>query len=224
MSEEKNTSKAVSLIQKLYHYRLKIDRKGTTIVNLSSLFCVPALLLAPYVCIAGVVISLILGYHINLESEDASAEDIQKILTQAGNTVRKTVTGAVQNIKKEIEKSKPEESAKKQAPAEAPAAAPEAPADIPAEAPAAEPERKPEVPQIFAEKRETTPPVDFGMNEEVVNDLERHMDAFFQGNPAATGYRSAYSATANSVPTLQVKEEAGSGTEPGAGQKAAGTP
>ena len=30
----------------------------------------------------------------------------------------------------------------------------------------------------------------------LVNDLEKHMDAFFQGNPASANYRSAYSATA----------------------------
>ena len=62
-------NKGMNLIQKLYHYRLRIDRKGTPIVNLSSLFCIPALLLAPWVSIGGIVAALVLGYHIRLETE-----------------------------------------------------------------------------------------------------------------------------------------------------------
>jgi hypothetical protein len=41
-------------------------------------------------------------------------------------------------------------------------------------------------------------------NKEVVEDLKNQMDSFFEHNPAATSYRSAYSASAAQVPTIQV--------------------
>ena len=35
-------------------------------------------------------------------------------------------------------------------------------------------------------------------------EIEETMDSFFDSNPAAATYRNAYSATASSVPTLQI--------------------
>ena len=39
-------------------------------------------------------------------------------------------------------------------------------------------------------------------------EIEETMDSFFESNPAATSYHSAYSAAASSVPTLQVPVQA----------------
>ena len=197
-------NKGMNLIQKLYHYRLKIDRKGTPIVNLSSLFCIPALLLAPWVSIGGIVAALALGYHIRLETE-GEGTDIQQAVSKAAETVKKTVSATAKAIRQEVDKVRNDAQ--------------------PAREQKAAPKTEP-VPEIKTEKEDkpevnTTP--DFTTDqEEVVNDLEKHMDAFFQGNPASANYRSAYSATANSVPTIQVHEEAAEVPETGRNTAAGG--
>ena len=39
-------------------------------------------------------------------------------------------------------------------------------------------------------------------------EIEETMDSFFESNPAATTYKSAYSAAASSVPTIQIPVQA----------------
>ena len=175
-----NKGKGMNLLQKLYRYRLKIDRNGTPIVNLSSLFCLAGLIFAPHVTITGLIISLILGYHINLEAE-GDAQDLEQSLSGAAETVKKMATTAVNGLRDGIDKIRtesgtaaPKQQETRSAPAEAPAAAPAA-ADIP-------------------------------VNQEVVEDLKQHMEPdFFQSSSA---FHTAYSASAGSVPTLQVREDA----------------
>ena len=99
---EKN--KGMNLLQKLYRCRLRIDRNGTTIVNLSSLFCLPCLLFAPHMSIAGLVVSLILGYHISLETEGDSAV-LEEAVRSAAETVKRTAASAAKTIRQEIVKS-----------------------------------------------------------------------------------------------------------------------
>ena len=97
--------KGLNLLQKLYRYRLKIDRKGTTIVNLSSLFCIPCLLFAPHMSIAGIVLSLILGYHISLESEGDDTQ-LEETVRSAAETIRKTAASAASTIRQEVDKNR----------------------------------------------------------------------------------------------------------------------
>lgn len=93
-----------NVIQKLYNYRFKVDRKGKTIVNVSSLFGLACLLFAPHMTIAGVVVSLILGYHIGIESENDDT-DIGERVRQAADTVRRTATSAAKSIRDEVQKA-----------------------------------------------------------------------------------------------------------------------
>lgn len=186
---EKNTGKGMNLLQKLYRYRLKIDRKGTTIVNLSSLFCIPCLLLAPHMSIAGIIISLVLGYHISLESEGDTG-DLEETLRNAAETVKQTASSAAKTIRQEIDKARSSGApAARQSPAEAPETA------APAQAPA---------PQEI----QVTPRAS---GEEIVEDLKEHMDREFHGNPAV--YHTAFTAS-GSVPTLHVPEADSSSEDP----------
>ena len=62
--------KAKSFLQKLYHFRVKVDKKGKPIINVSSIFGLFALIFAPHVTIIGTVAALLMGYQFRFESED----------------------------------------------------------------------------------------------------------------------------------------------------------
>ena len=219
-----NESKIVSLFKKLYHYRFRIDRKGKTIVNLSSLFSLACLIFAPHMTIAGIILSLVMGYHINLETENED-EELEKRFREAADTVKNTAAKAARTIKEEIEKARTEagnkqtaaqaqpeaaaEAVRKPQAAQAPghpaaqaAEAPEAPQTAPEAAPAEPVRPDPQTEQSPRTEVHSAPTI----NADLLKDLESHAEDF-QSNPAV--HRSAYSASAGTVPTLQVHEEDG---------------
>ena len=213
-NENKTVSKAMNVLQKMYHYRLRIDRKdGKAILNWSSLFSLACLILAPHMTIAGIILSLILGYHINLETdlEDQENRDFEQRVRQAADTVRKTASAAAQTIRSEIEKN-----TGKKAGAAGSGAAPAEPAQEPVrQTPVQQAEPVRQAPVLQAEPVRQEPirqePVRQAepVNQDVVQDLEKHTYEF-QHNPTA---RSAFSAMGSSVPTLQVEESAPAGPE-----------
>ena len=192
---EKKQKNGMNLIQKLYHFRLKIDRKGTPIVNLSSLFCIPCLLFAPHMSIAGIIVSLILGYHISLES-DGDTGDLEETLRNAAETVKRTATSAASAIRQEIDKARGDQTpaARSQAEGKTANAARSQAEEITVNAAPASP-----------------------VNEEIVEDLKKEADSVYHGNPGI--YHTAFSAVAGSVPTLQVPSE-DTPDEPAASQNA----
>jgi len=216
MENNENTNKggkAMSIFQKLYCYRLKIDRKGKTILNWSSLFSLLCLILAPHVSIIGIILSLVLGYHISLETEGQD-EELEQRVRQAANTVKKTATVAARTIRDEVNKARSDQNAKR-GQAEPVMSAPTDPVpqrtteDVfhaAGTAPAAPDPAT--VPPTASAPVHSAPQMNVeGVNRDLVNDLEKHADAF-QANPAT--YRTVYSATAGSVPTLEIHEEAAS--------------
>ena len=217
-NENKTVSKAMNVLQKMYHYRLRIDRKdGKAILNWSSLFSLACLILAPHMTIAGIILSLILGYHINLETdlEDQENRDFEQRVRQAADTVRKTASAAAQTIRSEIEKNtgkKAGAAGSGPAPAESFA---EPPQKSVRQTPVQQAEPVRQAPVLQAEPVRQEPirqePVRQAepVNQDVVQDLEKHAYEF-QHNPTA---RSAFSAMGSSVPTLQVEESAPAGPE-----------
>lgn len=187
--------KAVKFFQKMWRFRLKIDRKGTPIVNVSSIFALACLIFAPHMSIAGVVLSLLLGYHINLETDGEDAELEEKWKKTAEN-VRTTAASMTQTIRTEINKARAE-SKNAQNQAAAPVQMPGAPVRMPGTAPQAQPQAG-------------------STNQEIMQELEQNADRFTAGNPAATTFHSAYSASAGSVPTLHVEENRGEEPAPSA--------
>ena len=213
-NENKTVSKAMNVLQKMYHYRLRIDRKdGKAILNWSSLFSLACLILAPHMTIAGIILSLILGYHINLETdlEGQENQDFEQRVRQAADTVRKTASAAAQTIRSEIEKS----NGKKAGAAGSGAAPAEPPQEPVRQTPVQQAEPVRQAPVLQAEPVRQEPirqePVRQAepVNQDVVQDLEKHAYEF-QHNPTA---RSAFSAMGSSVPTLQVEESAPAGPE-----------
>lgn len=117
---ESKKEKAKNFLQRMYHLRVKVDRKGTPIVNVSSIFGAACLLFAPHMTLVGVVASLILGYQIHFENEEDDAE-IQEQIRVAAQNMKNGVVNAAKSIQQEIDRrtaGKPEEAQTKPAPAE----------------------------------------------------------------------------------------------------------
>lgn len=189
---ENKENKARNLFQKLCSYRLRIDRNGKTVVNWSSLFSLACLILAPHMSIAGIVLSLILGYHISLETEEVDG-DLEERIRQAADTVKRTATAAARTVRDEVEKARAGHEPEKQK----------------------VPERKAEpVKEAAAPRSADTPAREPAVNQDVVEELEKHADDF-GASPLARGYGSAFSAMGSSVPILEVREEEGGENEAG---------
>ena len=181
---ENKENKARNLFQKLCSYRLRIDRNGKTVVNWSSLFSLACLILAPHMSIAGIVLSLILGYHISLETEEVDG-DLEERIRQAADTVKRTATAAARTVRDEVEKARAGHEPEKTKAAE----------------------RKAEpVKEAAAPRRADDPVREPAVNQDVVEELEKHADDF-GASPLARGYGSAFSAMGSSVPILEVREE-----------------
>lgn len=176
--------KALNFLQKIYRSRVKIRKGDTNVVNLSVLFAALCLLFAPHMTIAGIIVSMILGYQFSFSRNDTdfAGENLEKMVKSAAQNAKSSVSSVVQSIStetKELQKKAAAKESKK-------------------------------VPQPAESIRKT----DEHASEAAENirrqakELEETMDSFFESNPAATTYHSAYSAAASNVPTLQIPVQA----------------
>ena len=189
-NEKKNETKqkALNFIQKLYRSRLKIRKGETSVINVSILFAVLCLLFAPHMTIAGVIVSMILGYQFSFSKldPDFASENIEKMVKSAAQNARSSVSSVVHTISGEARQKNETETA---------TANPVIQVD--------EPEKE--------EKREDPDSDTEGLAESIreqSRELEATMDSFFDSNPSANNCNSAYSAAASSVPTIQVPVQA----------------
>ena len=184
MENNSKGSKAAGFLQKMYNFRVKVDRKGKPIINVSSIFGAACLIFAPHMTIVGVVAALILGYQIHFESENDDGQ-IEERLRKAADNIKSGAVNAANSIRKEIDRARTNNTA-----------------------PAGESRTQQTVPQ----EAESVP-----SNEELLKDLASHAEeAPAESNPAATTFHSAYTASAGSVPILEVKEETGNEPDPSA--------
>ena len=178
--------KALNLLQKLYRSRVKIRKGDTNIFNVSVLFAGLCLLLAPHMTIAGIIVSMILGYQFSFTGMDPdfASENLEKMVKSAAQNAKSSVSSVVQTITNEsrelqrkgnvksglnVGKDDAQESGKE----------------------ISEKEKN-----EFAEQAKNL--------RDQAKEIEETMDSFFESNPAATSFHSAYSAAASSVPTIQV--------------------
>ena len=168
--KEINKGKALNWLQKMYRFRLHVNKGKTTVLNLSILFSLCCLIFAPHLTIAGLILSLILGYQFSFTKDDENfaSESLEKMVRSAAQNAKSSVESVVQNFNQNVKKESPE----------------------------ARKENEPAV--------QKTAPVQENTNEAVVEDLQNHMDSFFEHNPASGTYHSAYTASAASVPTIQI--------------------
>ena len=77
----------------LFRLRVKVRKAETTILNLSALFMIAAILTAPHLCVAGLICIFVLGYRISFErnSRDFAADDFDTVVRNAKTNVQRTV-------------------------------------------------------------------------------------------------------------------------------------
>ena len=86
--------KAKGLFNYFYRLRLKVLKGDVTIINLSVLFMVLMIFIAPHVLIIGLIASFLLGYRITGESNSAafSVNQIDDMFQTVKNNVQSTVS------------------------------------------------------------------------------------------------------------------------------------
>ena len=173
--------KALTLLQKLYRSRVKIRKGDTGICNVSVLFAALCLLLAPHMTIAGVIISMILGYQFSFSGMDPefASENLGKMVKSAAQNAKSSVSSVVQTITSEAKKKEEVKTEVKQETKRT-----------------EETNGKKENKNIFEDEAQSL--------RNQAKELEETMDSFFDNNPASVNYQSAYSAAASSVPTIQI--------------------
>lgn len=179
--------KFMKILQKLYRNRIKIQKDNTPVVNLSVLFAGACLLFAPHMTIIGIIISMILGYRFSFSSMDPafSNDTIEKMVRNAAQNAKSSVSSVVQNFTGEQK-----ENARKHSTV--------------SENVVTQMKNESKISTIHTEST-----VDSATDlKKQTEGIEHTLDSFFESNPAATSFHSAYSAATSSVPTIQVPVQA----------------
>lgn len=185
--------KALNLLQKLYRSRVKIRKGDTNIINVSVLFAGLCLLLAPHMTIAGIIVSMILGYQFSFTGMDPdfASENLEKMVKSAAQNAKSSVSSVVQSITNETKDIQKKGHIK-----------------FDMNINTDQKEQKEEKPNTSKKKTDDLFGDEVNNLKNQAKEIEETMDSFFESNPAATSYHSAYSAAASSVPTLQVPVQA----------------
>ena len=81
-----------SIFSFLYCNRVKVTKASTPIINLSLVFCILAVLTAPWLVVGGVIVALVLGYKFGYERNAAGfSSDFDAVVKGAASNVRKVV-------------------------------------------------------------------------------------------------------------------------------------
>lgn len=83
----------VNLMTKLYRARLKISKDETPVVNVSALFSLLGLIIAPHLVIVGAIASLVLGYKFTFNKNDPgfAGENLERMVRNAADNVKASV-------------------------------------------------------------------------------------------------------------------------------------
>lgn len=187
-TEKRNETKekALNFLQKLYRSRFKIHKGDTPVINISVIFAIASILFAPHLTFIGVIVSMILGYKFSFtKMDDAfSTDSLEKMVKSAAQNARSSVSSVVQSFAGEKGSTHMKETSERNSKTVS--------------------EKKDDDSEKNTEASKNS---NNDINESLkqqTKQIEETMDSFFEANPAATTYRSAYSAAASSVPTLQV--------------------
>lgn len=94
-----------SFFETLTQYRLRVEKDGKDVVNVSSIFALPGLLMAPKLSITGLIAAPLLGLKVHLESEDGEAVDMEEAVRKAAEAVKESVVTTTKTIKEEMDKA-----------------------------------------------------------------------------------------------------------------------
>jgi hypothetical protein len=105
MSNERKNS----IFSFLYCNRIKVNKGGTPILNLSLIFCLLGLLSAPWLVVIGVAVALMLGYKFGFERNAAGfSRDFDTVVKGAANNVRSVVANVTDRFDGDNEEPAPE--------------------------------------------------------------------------------------------------------------------
>ena len=94
---ENTTTNNTNIFTKLYRTRCMVTKGDTTILNLSALFTLIAVITAPWVAIVFLICGLVLGYRFQIRKHDAAFEEsIDAVVKGAASNVQSTV----ENVKR----------------------------------------------------------------------------------------------------------------------------
>ncbi len=89
---ENTTSTHENFFTKLYRTRCMVTKGDTTILNLSALFSIIAVITAPWVALVFLICALVLGYRFHIRKHDeAFGETIDAVVKNAAGNVQHTV-------------------------------------------------------------------------------------------------------------------------------------
>jgi hypothetical protein len=99
--------KAINLLQKLYRCRVKVHKGDIPVVNVSVLYGGAALLFAPHLTVAGIIIAMILGYRFSFSQmdEDFASDNLKQTVKNAAENARASVDSVVKTIQKTAEQA-----------------------------------------------------------------------------------------------------------------------
>ncbi len=105
---ESHRTKAKSILEAMYRFRIKLQNKQVTISNVSILTLLILLIFAPHVVIIGSLVALVLGYSFSIQrnSADFSDDGFDAIWQKVKNNVSKTV----HTVSKQFEGDKKEKA------------------------------------------------------------------------------------------------------------------
>jgi len=112
--------KRKNVFQLLYRFRLKIKKNDITIVNLSILFLIFAVLFSPWIVILGLLCALVLGYRIRLDTKslEFGSISLEETIKHAGENIKHTVDSLIRDSDEDMQKQEPKPQEKR---AESPA-------------------------------------------------------------------------------------------------------
>ena len=84
----------MNVMTKLFRFRIKVRKGNVTILNLSLLFSLLALIVSPHLVVIGAILMLILGYHVSFDKRDPdfASDNLERMVRNAGENVKETVT------------------------------------------------------------------------------------------------------------------------------------
>lgn len=91
-----NQGQCKGIFSFLYRYRIMVRKGDTTILNLSLLFSILTLLLAPWMVLIGFICSLALGYRFSVDKRSEQfGESFQDVCKNAVDNAKQTVGSIV---------------------------------------------------------------------------------------------------------------------------------
>ncbi|MEA4999950.1 MAG: DUF4342 domain-containing protein [Candidatus Limiplasma sp.] len=89
-----NTGRDHNIFSTMYRIRFRASKNGQTVVNLSLLFCIIALLSAPWLVIIGAIAALVMGYRFSVDQQGIGFEqNFDEVVRNAAQNVKNAVDG-----------------------------------------------------------------------------------------------------------------------------------